>query len=116
MVSSAKRAGTPGDGQVHRVGAEIGGGERAAVERNRDQFQFVAVEYQRRGGLHALRIAHHCEPSRDQRVIVTQVDIEVDRLDQKIRRGVVLEVDGFWLGVAHGLKSTGWMGGRDAMC
>ena len=80
-------------------------GQRLAVEGDRTQHQFVAVEHdgsRRR----RLRIGPEREPGADPGAGGVERDIEVDRLHQPVRRAIVSETDGNGLFCAHALHRT----------
>jgi hypothetical protein len=68
------------------------------VDRDGKQLQLVAVQDER---LLVRAIAAHRELCLDDRVIVLDVDVELDGLDGVRGRAVILEVDGAGLRFAH---------------
>ncbi len=94
------------DQRAVRLAAVIDGGERPAVERQRDQFEFVAVEAQRGAGACRLRVAAHRDMRGDTGVGLAEIEDEVDRVDQEVGRPVIGEPGrlrgGIGQGVGHG--------------
>ena len=94
----------------------LAGGKWPTVDRHRFQLQLVAVERERRVLVFARRIA----PNRELRVYASeplvQVDVKVDRRDQKGRRSVVLEIVCRGEGIANrdrdGTRRTSLPNGR----
>jgi len=65
-----------------------------SVERDGNQLEFLSVENQRtRAG-----IAPHLQLRAHSRVVVAQVDVEIDRVDPELGRRVILELNRFRLG------------------
>ena len=64
------------------------GAERLAVERQRDQGEFLAIEMQRCGAVGALRVAPDPQARFDPRIAVSQLKDEIDGVDQKVGRPV----------------------------
>ena len=81
---------------------------RLSVQRHGNQLELVSVQHQRAG-----RVAADLELRAHQRVVFADVDVEVDRVDPKRRRGVILEVDCAGLGLFHP-PILGRGGARDA--
>src|SRR5215471_2057276 len=69
------------------------GGYRDTVERQRDQLQFVAIEAQRRLPVGAIRVAPQAEMRLDPRLALTEVEVEIDRVDEEIGGSIVGKVD-----------------------
>ena len=97
-----ERVGHVGDGQMRIVERVLARVERPAIERHRLQRQPFAVEHERRGSSGGGAIAANRQSRAHVRVIVANVEVELDRVHQKRRRLVVLEVDGLGGGFAHG--------------
>ena len=76
-----------------------------------DQFEFVAVEAQRRSGCRRPRVAVQCQVRCDAGLGGTEIEDEVDRIDEKVGRPVIGEPG--WLrgrigrGVGHGKTPFG---------
>ncbi len=90
------------------VATNCSGGSGVAVERQRGQVEAVAIEHQRRRGGAAGRERERRAHPRGGRV---EADVEIDGLDQPVRRAIVLETDGAGLFGAHGALLG--CGGRD---
>ncbi len=65
--------------------------ERLAIERQRDEFEHVAVEPERCGAIVGHGVAAQPQPRFDPRLGIAEVENEVDRVDQKIGGPVVGE-------------------------
>ena len=102
-VSSVKASGTLGIDSFSGVieYASLPRGE--SVQRDGNQLELVAVE-QRAARALTVWIAPHGKRGRDDGVIVSDVDVELDGVDEERRRRVVLEVDGFGLRFSHGMN------------
>ncbi|MCY1368265.1 hypothetical protein D9M69_552340 [compost metagenome] len=80
----------------------VAGLQGAVVQRQRQQFELLAVQHQRRKPLAALRIAAHDQLGVDQGVVLVQLEGQVGLVDQVFGSLIVLEVNDFRLFGAHG--------------
>src|SRR5258706_13651073 len=73
--------------------------ERATVERHRLELELLGVEHERCVRIGCFRIARHREASAYARPLFEQVDVQIDRLDQKSGWSVISEVNrnGCWI-------------------
>ena len=94
------------DGQVFGVGGVFGGRQHAAVDGDRYQFEFVAVEQQRCALVGGLRVARHRQLGLDEGVVFADIDIKINGRYDEGGRGVVLEENRLGRGFAHGKVFT----------
>ena len=106
-VSSLKASGAFRDREPLVVDRILFGGQLAAVDGYRLQRELVAVEYQRRGLVGGIGIADDRQARAHECVVVADFDVELDRGNQERRRRVVLEMNGFRSGFAHGVPAFG---------
>ena len=87
------------DGELFGRGEKAVVGERLAVELERTQLEFFAVENERRRDPGAVRLELEFGPDNGRSRIERYV--EIDGVDQPIGRAVLLQTDGAWLFGAH---------------
>src|SRR5260221_14342514 len=75
--------------------------ERATVERHRLELELLGVEHERCVRIGCFRIARHREASAYARPLFEQVDVQIDRLDQKSGWSVISEVNRNGCGITH---------------
>jgi len=79
------------DGELIGPGDEAFGGQRLAVERERDELQFVTIEYERRRRARAVRLDFQLgmDPGRGR----IERDVEINALNELIWRAIVGQAD-----------------------
>ncbi|MNV99227.1 hypothetical protein D3C71_1945620 [compost metagenome] len=95
----------PGDrlqGQAAVVHLVVGSRQLAVIHGQRQQFQLLAVQHQRRQVIAELRVAANDQLGMDQAVVLVQLEGQVGLFDQVVGGLIVLEVYDFRLLGAHG--------------
>ena len=90
-----------GDGEGLGVQVIVTFGQRAPVQRDGDEFEFLAMKDQWR----VWCVAHDLELGRHPRCLRVQREIQMDRLDPEIGRLIVGKMDGARFFGAHGRRS-----------
>jgi hypothetical protein len=89
------------EGEARGVEGVLARAERPAVERRRLELELLGVQTQRGAGVDPFRIAAQREPRPDPRVVLEQLDVEVDGVDQERWRRVILEIGDLGSRVPH---------------